>query len=31
MERRRRYVAAGNITPTGIEMWVIETATAKRE
>jgi dipeptidyl aminopeptidase/acylaminoacyl peptidase len=24
-----RYVAAGNITPTGIEMWVIETANGK--
>ena len=24
-----KYIAAGNITPTGIELWIIETATAK--
>ncbi len=24
-----KYIAAGNITPTGIQLWIIETATAK--
>lgn len=24
-----KYIAAGNITPTGIELWIVETATAK--
>jgi dipeptidyl aminopeptidase/acylaminoacyl peptidase len=24
-----RFIAAGNVTPTGIEMWIIETATAR--
>ncbi len=24
-----RYIAAGNVTPTGIELWIIETASAK--
>lgn len=24
-----RYIAAGNVTPTGIELWIIETATGK--
>lgn len=24
-----KYIAAGNITPTGIELWIIDTATAK--
>ncbi|HEX8247454.1 MAG TPA: prolyl oligopeptidase family serine peptidase [Pyrinomonadaceae bacterium] len=24
-----RYLAAGNVTPTGIDLWIIETATAK--
>jgi dipeptidyl aminopeptidase/acylaminoacyl peptidase len=24
-----RYIAAGNITPTGVEMWIIETANGK--
>ncbi len=24
-----KYIAAGNITPSGIELWIIETATAK--
>jgi len=24
-----KYIAAGNITPTGIELWIVDTATAK--
>ncbi len=24
-----RYIAAGNVTPTGVELWIIETATGK--
>ncbi|MEJ7700542.1 MAG: hypothetical protein WKF71_12965 [Pyrinomonadaceae bacterium] len=24
-----KYIAAGNVTPTGVELWLIETATAK--
>ncbi|MDQ3179120.1 MAG: S9 family peptidase, partial [Acidobacteriota bacterium] len=24
-----KYIAAGNVTPTGVELWIIETATAK--
>ena len=26
-----KYIAAGNITPTGIELWIIETATGKAD
>ena len=24
-----KYIAAGNITPTGVELWIVDTATAK--